>query len=86
MAMSIRASLQSVIGFRQICNFSLSFPPPLTRPEYRMGRGNLVLVLSRRRVKDRVSTGGSGFRAEFREKTSLPEGYVGAPRRSMGWW
>ena len=49
MATSILASLQSVIGFGQDCNLSPSFPPPLTRREYRMGRRNLRFVIFRLR-------------------------------------
>ena len=44
MATSIRASLQSVNGFRQDCNIREWFSIPLTRREYRMGQGNLAVV------------------------------------------
>lgn len=75
MAMSIRASLQSVIGLRQDCNLQLSFPTPLTRAEYRMGQGNLVLVPPGRDVKEgllssdsRSLHSGEGFQTEFDEE------------------
>ena len=78
MATSIRASLQSVNGFRQDCNIREWFSIPLTRREYRMGQGNLAVVpvhLSRPkgRIFNRVfpeSEARSAFLRVFAPETS----------------